>query len=230
MLLANGSAKDMGSLIGQAGAIRRSLALIRLAATRDAILTALAFKAGRERYAGMALVLLVHGLVVFALIFGLYREVGPGKERDIAVAFVDAGDSAKQAVAAPVPELVSPNDPSIDPPEIAITNDAPGGAVGDTSAITLAPRPDPAHFNAPPQMPSQYPKPVTAIALVLRILVRPDGGIADATVTKSSGLGDLDNFAIAYVKANWRFIPAMMGDRAVQNWTTVFVPFAPSGA
>jgi TonB family protein len=55
--------------------------------------------------------------------------------------------------------------------------------------------------------------------------VQPDGSISDAHVVKTSGDAKLDEFAVEYVKTNWRYIPATIAGQPVDDWTTVLVPF-----
>jgi TonB family protein len=127
----------------------------------------------------------------------------------------------------PDPHLVSPSIVLVPVPEIAIEPDTP-----PTTAITtvsmaqmLAPRPDIAHINVPPALPSLFRTLGNGITLILKIFVQPDGSISDAHVVKTSGDAKLDEFAVEYVKANWRYIPATIGGKPVDDWTTVLVPF-----
>jgi TonB family protein len=126
-----------------------------------------------------------------------------------------------------MPSLQSPEPPrEVQPPQIEIAADSSPSVAASTAAMAqmLAPRPDPQHINAPPAPPKSLGAAVANIAIILQILVEPDGSIADARITKSSGDGRLDKFAMAYVKANWRFIPALISGTPIEDWTTVLVP------
>ena len=129
----------------------------------------------------------------------------------------------------PLPELhlISPSMVVVPVPEIVIEPDVP-----PTTAITtvsmaqmLAPRPDIAHINVPPELPLLFRALGSGITLILKIFVQQDGSISDAHVVKTSGDAKLDEFAVAYVKANWRYIPASISGKPVEDWTTVLVPF-----
>jgi TonB family protein len=94
-----------------------------------------------------------------------------------------------------------------------------------STAQMLAPRPDTNHINVPPQLPALFRTLGNGISLIVRIFVQPDGSISDAHVVKTSGDAKLDEVAIEYVKQNWRYIPASISGRPVEDWTTVLVPF-----
>jgi TonB family protein len=132
-----------------------------------------------------------------------------------------------QAQPPPEPHLVSPNIALVPEPMIVIEPDTP-----KTTTITamsmaqmLAPRPDTNHINVPPQLPAVFRTLGNGISMVLKIFVQPDGSISDAHVMRTSGDAKLDEIAVEYVKANWRYIPASISGSPVEDWTTVLVPF-----
>jgi protein TonB len=57
--------------------------------------------------------------------------------------------------------------------------------------------------------------------VVLKVLVRSDGSVANALIDKRSGSTRLDDAALAAVK-QWRFVPARRGTEPIEAW--VFVP------
>jgi TonB family protein len=87
---------------------------------------------------------------------------------------------------------------------------------------TLAPRPDPQHENLPVKIAGA---PV-GLHAILRVLVGADGSVDEAEISTSSGQPDMDQAAIAFIKAHWKFLPATVGGNAVPFWTTVLVPLA----
>jgi periplasmic protein TonB len=89
----------------------------------------------------------------------------------------------------------------------------------------LAPRPDPKYANASPALPPEFAKLGAGTSMILRIFVQTDGSVTDAEIAKSTGDARLDQFAAAYVKAHWRYLPALASGVAIPNWTTVLVPF-----
>jgi TonB family protein len=90
----------------------------------------------------------------------------------------------------------------------------------------LAPRPDPRHINMQPQLPDRFKNLGSSASTILTIFVEPDGSVSAAQIAQSSGASQLDAWAIAYVEANWRFIPALAHGHPVADWTTVIVRFS----
>ena len=58
-----------------------------------------------------------------------------------------------------------------------------------------------------------------------RLRVADDGTVSDAVVDSSSGSREIDTLAIAWVKAHWRYRPALRGGLPVVVTTTAIVPF-----
>lgn len=113
-------------------------------------------------------------------------------------------------------------------PAIDVTPDQEAGEGIVASGIIqkLAPRLDPAHVNALPELPRTLGS-VAALSLKLRILVLPDGSVGDAQVVRSTGQRDIDRLAIETVKNSWRYLPASVNGKPIEAWTTVIVRFAP---
>jgi protein TonB len=59
----------------------------------------------------------------------------------------------------------------------------------------------------------------------LRIAVDQHGNVVSADVLGSSGHADLDEAAIGWVKAHWRYEPAMQNGNAVSAATNAVVTF-----
>ncbi len=169
----------------------------------------------------------MHLTAIWILAGSIVHTTPVPRDKEISVAFVTVA-----AMPAPIPDpkptMVDPTAEIVPPPDVVIEGQGPMAITGADSTMLLAPRPDPAHFNVPPEVPAGRKSTAGTLAVILKILARPDGSIGDAAVTRSSGMSDLDLAAIRYVKDNWRFIPAMLGERAVQDWTTVLVPFRSS--
>ncbi len=194
---------------------------------RASFATVRALAIGRERPVRIVVVITLHLIAIWCLAGSIVHTAPAPHDREISVAFVTVA-----AMPAPFPDpkpvMVDPTAEIVPPPDVLIAGEGPTAITGADSTMLLAPRPDPAHFNVPPQVPAGHTNATGALAVILKILVRPDGSIGDAAVTRSSGMSDLDLAAIRYVKDNWRFIPAMLGAQAVQDWTTELVPFRSS--
>lgn len=130
----------------------------------------------------------------------------------------------------PSPELAKPFQDFVPAPDIQIAPLSAPTAVAEVDSASmsqlLAPRPDPAHVNQAPPLPQEFRGRTGPVEIVLRILVLPDGSISEAQIAKSSGQPQLDSFAAQFAKANWRFIPAMIVGRPIQDWTTVLMRIA----
>ncbi len=61
--------------------------------------------------------------------------------------------------------------------------------------------------------------------LRLRLVIGADGKVEDARVEASSGYRRLDDAAIQWVKAHWRYEPAMQGPTAISSTATADVTF-----
>lgn len=61
--------------------------------------------------------------------------------------------------------------------------------------------------------------------LRLRLSITVEGAVKDAMVEQSSGHQRLDDAAVQWVKAHWRYAPAMEGTRAVPSMLSAVVTF-----
>jgi len=61
--------------------------------------------------------------------------------------------------------------------------------------------------------------------LRLKLTVNEKGLVTDAVVVNSSGFYRLDEAAVAWVKAQWRYSPAMEGTKAVVSMAEAIVEF-----
>ncbi|NOT52981.1 MAG: energy transducer TonB [Deltaproteobacteria bacterium] len=61
--------------------------------------------------------------------------------------------------------------------------------------------------------------------VLLRVHVRVDGSVMTAEIKQSSGFSLLDDAALQTVRESWRFIPARLGDVAVESWIEVPIRF-----
>jgi TonB family protein len=89
--------------------------------------------------------------------------------------------------------------------------------------LDVAPATDATHFLLYPQMARHR---VLQGDVTLDVLVRADGNISDARVSKSSGYSQLDSAALISV-GYWQYNPAIEAGRAVDAWKAVTVHFVP---
>jgi TonB family protein len=171
----------------------------------------------RRRYAAVAFAVVLNILFVWVAIGSLRFPVTAGTDEIhlILTPFTHAD-------VASLPQVQEPPLSVVEMPEIAIQTEAPRSAPAAVSAsAVLAPRPDPAHPNPLPSAAEIEEGNTAAVAMVLKIMVLPDGSVNEAVVVQSSGKHDIDLAAIAFVKAQWRFLPALVDGTPIQYWTTV---------
>jgi TonB family protein len=182
-----------------------------------------------QRFFSLAGVACLHILVLLVLFHGFSKPewTPPGTAQTLIILPLPKVPQSEPRL----PKFVEPQQDAITVPQIDIAvEDKPVQTMAaGTSLMLFPPRPDPAHFNASPALPQQF-KTLAANALVeLRVMVEPDGGISDAEITHSTGNGDLDAVAVAFVKEHWRFRPALLGSTPTKDWVTVICQFVSAG-
>ncbi len=181
----------------------------------------------RRRLVAFGVVAIAHVLAIWLLLGDTPPPAEPSRSTETQVVLLPGQDMPAAAMTEPPMAQASFTVPQ---PLIEIAPDAPSDAAFAGTSGTgqfLAPRPDPAHVNAAPAIPAPLREAAKATGLVLRVLVAADGKVADAEVARSSGDDSIDVLAMRFVVGNWRFLPAMLGGRAIQDWTTVFVLLSP---
>jgi protein TonB len=61
--------------------------------------------------------------------------------------------------------------------------------------------------------------------VLLRLAINADGQVSDAEIVRSSGYDELDEAAAIWVKAHWRYLPALQNGQPVAATTTALVTF-----
>jgi TonB family protein len=193
--------------------------LIRLARLAKYGARRILARRGRERLIAVAAVVVLHLALLAAVIWGWRSATRPPARRDMPeVLYLQR--QQPRPVQIEIPDVALS---VVAPPEIVIQNDEPTQPIATASAaIVLPPHPDPVHPNEQPVTPTAGTTPV----VVLRILVMPNGAVTDAKVVPPASQNPAaDEAALAWVKSHWHFMPAMVGDVAIQYWTTVSVRF-----
>ncbi len=219
------------SLTAPAAAIRGCAAHIRI-------------RAGRywERYAPAALqnmgplqkrtltgagVAILHVIFVCVLIFGL-RLDAPAQQQSEMTVVLDTTTTAPSHAPPAIPPLATPDDTAIQTPQIAIEDPPPVSA--DTAPLSggggvTSPAEAIGALHSVPPLSAELLAMARRALLRLRLSIAPDGSVSEAMVDSSSGSGDVDGIAVAWVKAHWRYKPAMRDGQAVTVTTTAIVPF-----
>jgi TonB family protein len=181
-----------------------------------------------RRFAALALVGLLHVALIAAL---LTRPPMQREAQAPAFATIFEGRAAHIGARMNTPlRLNEPTAPVVSTPQIDIASSGEAGSApadGTLVSATLPPRPDPAAPNPLPTLPPGVVAGAGVVVLV-RALVLEDGRIGDATLAGSCGMAALDAAALDFVKANWRFLPAIADGKPVKDWIAVEVMFRPA--
>lgn len=177
--------------------------------------------ATRRNAAALGAILFAHLVILWALVhyLRLAQPKAPEREFGVWLAAEHYGDPGPPP---PLPSVLQ-DAPVVAPPEIVIADDSTPPGIGSVApSMILAPRPDPAHPNLPVR--SAVLSDPAGKAVVLKVLVERDGSVSTAQVVSSTGQSALDDAAIAFVKANWHFLPATISGSPISYWTTISVP------
>lgn len=201
-----------------------------------------------ERVANVAVVVLLHSALAYALLYVSVRNELISLPPSISVRLLPMLEQ-KVEPAKPLPPLPKPvpqvrKQPVLPPPVLAVASPAA------TSNFGVAPQPP-----APPTQPVLVPPAPTPVAVVaarfdadylhnpkpmypplsrrngeegkvlLKVRVSAQGAALDVAISKSSGFPRLDAAASDAV-ARWRFVPARRGDEPVESSVIVPITFA----
>jgi len=180
---------------------------------------------------------LLHVAAVYALITGMATTVIKQVEHVIEVSTVEPTTPPKLVPMPPVVKVVQPaqttTTPTMPPPDIVIAS---------TEPVSI-PLPPPTHTETNPVLPvdsgpagvmnthttppypplarSQSHQGTVHLAMTISAL----GDVTAANVLESSGFPDLDEAAVAWVIAHWKYKPALQGGVAMAGQTQAAVRF-----
>lgn len=204
-------------------------ATVRFADCDRAIVPRTTSNTSRPRYLALGCVVALHVALFWTLSAILLPVALVETERELQVTVFYPRIASAQPPAPPLgwmfqmPEVVL-----VPEPEIVLTPEArsSGGIAAGIMSARLVSSLDPSHVNERPQLPATLGSMIAALTLRLRLLVLPDGSVFDAKVEKSTGEAEIDQLAIGWIRAEWRYLPAMVNGRPITAWTTVIVRFA----
>jgi periplasmic protein TonB len=184
-----------------------------------------------NRAIAIGIVALLHVVAIYALITGMTAQIVKLLPPDLQVAWVDTAPP-KTVPVPPQPKLIDPVAPTMPtaPEPVIKTPNADGSVINVTPSQT---NPAPANSSATgvSSTHSTPPYPLDARALshqgtvILQITVSPQGDVVAATVAQSSGYAELDESAVSWVIAHWKYRPAIVGGVAVTSQTQAAVKF-----
>lgn len=186
----------------------------------------------RERIIGVGFVGILHVVAIYALVTGLAQKIVKAVPQSITVTFMPEQQQPREKVVLKeLPKLPdTPQDTAITPPDIVIeapvqpplsmqvapptqTSIADSAATGVTSTHTTPPYPPVAR-----KLGEQG-------TVKLRLTIATSGAVTAADVVQSSGFPDLDQTALSWVMAHWKYKPAVQNGVAVTSTTLAAVVF-----
>jgi protein TonB len=189
-----------------------------------------------ERVMGLGFVGVLHVVAVSAIVFGLQQHFIKPHDPTFTV---DTKPVKVEPQTRPKLPVVDVKDTrvNIPPPRVVIQDDTPQPplrvdpqphqppptnivSIPDTATVGIT-----GSHSTPP-----YPLLDRRLGhegtVTLKLAVAPDGTVSDAQVLKSSGYAGLDEAAVSWVVAHWRYKPATHGGSAIPSQATAAVMFS----
>lgn len=198
-----------------------------------------------KKFAGIAIVILLHVFIVYALVTGLARKVVEVIQQPLETRIIEEIKPLPppdKPPPPPPPKLTAPPPPFIPPPEVQIAQPVQPNVITATTTVKpttteLAPV---AKVTAPPTVAPSAPVHVAAVVdpsacakpeyprtslraeetgvVTLAFLIGTDGRVVDSRVEKSSGFKDLDKAARNGLSL-CKFKPGSFDGKPEQSWT-----------
>ena len=185
-----------------------------------------------QRALSVALVIAVHVAILYTLLNTLGFKALPAPPHNLIATLLPDTPKAEIPPPPPLPEFAPP------PVAIAPIIDIPIEIVPSPTAITVPPAPvEPAVVvdqtrarallatHTTPDYPPVSRRLGEQGTLKLKLVITPSGTVGEATVESSSGFKRLDDTAVQWVKAHWKYQPAFQGTKAISYVTQAVVTF-----
>lgn len=185
-----------------------------------------------RRAISVGFVAALHIVVIWALLNGFAKKIVEYVPPSLKV--IDIAPVQPKTVQPPPPTtLVKPTDvPTVPQPVIDIQQpQQPATTVNvqpqqpNPPAVTDASVSGLTSTHSTPPYPPNARRLSEQGSVTLKIMVTAQGAVSDAQVVQTSGYPDLDQTAVEWVKAHWRYKPAMQGGVAVASVTQAIVKF-----
>jgi protein TonB len=128
--------------------------------------------------------------------------------------------------------LINPTAPPVQKPDWTVKDpnaqpitQPPSGANGDTQSLPTRNPVSLFSTHTPPPYPLLERRLGNEGNVQLRLTIDADGEVTDAEIVRSSGYDELDQAAASWVKAHWRYLPALQNGQPVAATTTALVTF-----
>jgi protein TonB len=190
-----------------------------------------------RKFAGIAVVALLHVAIIYALINGLGEQAVQIFQHPAEVKIIQQIKPPNVAPPPPPPPLVAPPPPFIPPPLVQIAQPPPPPVIATVTQVKPvtsppAPRPalapvrsgamlDPNQSCAPPQYPEDAEDMEQTGISVLQFLIDTNGNVVSSRIASSSGHASLDD-AAEQALGQCKFRPAIGADGKPQEaWTSI---------
>ena len=201
-----------------------------------------------KKFVGIALVILLHVLIIYALATGLARKVVEVIQQPLETKIIEEikpPPPPDKPPPPPPPKLAAPPPPFIPPPEVQVQQPVQQNVITATTTVKpttteIAPMPKPAEPAPPAPAPAAAPVRVAAVVdasacqkpayppsslraeetgvVTLAFLIGTDGRVLESRVEKSSGYKELDKAARAGLSL-CKFKPGSVDGKPEQSWT-----------
>lgn len=191
-----------------------------------------------SRVVGLAIVLGLHLLLVWALVSGLARDVVKAVQEPLQVALIAELPKEVPPAPPPPPEVVKPPEAYVPPPvvqkappvvpqktiqQVQTVQPEPQPVIVEPQPVL--PRADPSHGNTQPPYPAASRRAGEEGRVILMLYVDANGRVTDGRVDQSSGYDRLDKVALMHARRTWRFLPATKDGAPVGHWMKFVVNF-----
>jgi len=189
-----------------------------------------------ERVVGIGFVVLLHVVAIWALVSGLAMKiVNAVAPPDIVLTFLPKHEQPRPVVQQPKLTLPTLRDDTVEvvPPKFVIAQDDPHIIQSPYLPPTTTTPPGPPDSAAVGIAGTHVIPPYPDLArrlneqgrVTLRLTISPQGAVTGADIERSSGFDDLDQTAVSWVLAHWRYKPAIQGGVPVTSTTEAVVVF-----
>lgn len=192
-----------------------------------------------ERIVSIGFVVALHIALIYALITGLAQRIALQLPKELQAVVIPVQEQETQPPP-PQAQLQKPTLPTIAPPEIQVQQQQ---QVQTPITVQTAPQPttpvapvnpSPVSTNASgimnthtiPPYPEMERRMGREGTVTLRIQIDTTGNVTDAQVENSSGDQALDQAAVDWVKAHWKYKPAIQNGTAVAATSEAAVKFS----
>jgi protein TonB len=184
----------------------------------------------KERLIGYVLAGVVNLGLIAGLIDGLAVHYLKHQPAELKVAVIQP---QKQVETQPIPKptMVTPKD-TIAPPQIEVQTPTPNTIQQKVAPAAPSQAAAPTRANGITSTHTTPPYPPGAKSagkegkVILHIMISATGDVTSATVTKSSGVPELDQTAVSWVIAHWKYKPATDNGTAVASQSDAQVVFS----